>query len=232
MIETIGEMTIGEVLALALAFGPTKFVAGPLALLSEIVVSCDLIALDSYLVLAQGQFRSLIRWGHILSTLDCQDYTAQLHRLRASVQHWLYSTLVYASGIFVGIDRTQPLHDSDRQLPWETAVFPMPQRLADLTIAEVEDFVPAMTGSNLLSDWSGALSHQTNCYGCTSASSFRLHLSARKSTVDVPQSPGNSHEWRNSSSVHHHQNRETVGGNTNGYSSRPHQKSLPITSPT
>ena len=54
-------MTVGEVLSLALAAGQTKFVAGPLALLVEIVVSCDLIRFYSYLVLAQGQLRSLIR---------------------------------------------------------------------------------------------------------------------------------------------------------------------------
>ena len=40
--DTIGEATVGEVLALALAVGPAKFVAGPLALLIDIVVSCDL----------------------------------------------------------------------------------------------------------------------------------------------------------------------------------------------
>ena len=52
-------MTVGEVLALALAVDPTKFVAGPLALLIEIAVSCDLIMFYSYLVLAQGHLRTL-----------------------------------------------------------------------------------------------------------------------------------------------------------------------------
>ena len=66
LLETIDEMSIGDVLALALAVGPAKFVAVPLALLIETVVSCDLIMFFSYLVLAQGQLRSLIRWGHIL----------------------------------------------------------------------------------------------------------------------------------------------------------------------
>ena len=65
--------------------------------------------------------------------------------MRASVQHWLYSTLVFASGLFVGVDQSQPLHNSDPQIPWETAGFPMPQRIADLTLAEVEDFVATMT---------------------------------------------------------------------------------------
>ena len=144
LLETIGEKTVGEVLALALAAGPAKFVAGPLTLLVEIVVSCDLTMFYSYLVLAQGQLRSLIRWSHILHQKDHQNYSAQLERMRASMQHWLYSTMVFASGLFVGVDQVQPLHDPDRQLPWEAAGFPMPQQLADLTLAEVEDFVPAM----------------------------------------------------------------------------------------
>ena len=61
--------------------------------------------------------------------------------MRACVQHWLYSTLIYASGLFVGVDQAQPLHDPDTQLPRENPGFPMPQQLADLTLAEVEDLV-------------------------------------------------------------------------------------------
>ena len=64
--------------------------------------------------------------------------------MRSSVQHWLYSTLIYASGLFVGVDQAQPLHHLDEQLPRENAGFPMPQQLADLTLAEVEDLVPVV----------------------------------------------------------------------------------------
>ena len=144
LLETIGEATVGEVLSLALTMGPTKFVAGPLALLVDIVISCDLTSFYSYLVIAQGQLRSLIRWGHIMTSKDQQDYPAQLERMRASVQHWLYSTLVFASVLFVGVDQSQPLHNADRQIPRETAGCPMPQQIADLTLAEVEDIVAAM----------------------------------------------------------------------------------------
>ena len=119
--ETIGEATVGEVLALALVMGPTEFVAGPLALLVDIVISCDLTTFYSYLVIAQGQLRSLTRWGHLMTSKDQQDYSARLERMRASVQHWLYSTLVFASGLFVGVDQSQPLHNSDSQIPRETA---------------------------------------------------------------------------------------------------------------
>ena len=146
LLETIGEATVGEVLALALTMGPTKFVAGPLALLVDVVTSGDLITFYSYLVLAQGQLqlRSLTRWGHLMNSKDQQNYSAQLERMRASIQHWLYSTLVFASGLFVGVDQSQPLHNSERQIPWEMAGFPVPQHLADLTLAEVEEFVATM----------------------------------------------------------------------------------------
>ena len=70
-----------------------------------------------------------------------QNYTDHLFKVRASVQHWLYSSLVYASSLFVGVDQFQPLHDSEAQLPRGNAGFPMPQHLADLTLAEVEDLV-------------------------------------------------------------------------------------------
>ena len=144
LLETIGEVTVGEILALALAMGPTKFAAGPLALLVDIVVSCDLTSFYSYLVLSQEQLRSLTRWGHLMTSKDQQDYAAQLERMRASVQHWLYSTLVFASGLFVGLDQSKPLHNADRQIPRETAGFSLPQQVADLSLAEVEDFVAAM----------------------------------------------------------------------------------------
>ena len=44
----------------------------------------------------------------------------------------------------MGVDQSQPLHNSDQQIPRETAGFPLPQQIADLTLAEVEDFVAAM----------------------------------------------------------------------------------------
>ena len=72
------------------------------------------------------------------------NYTDHLLKTRASVQHWLYSSLLYASGLFVGVDQSQSLHYPHTQLPRENAGFPMPQQLADLTLAEVEHFVPVI----------------------------------------------------------------------------------------
>ena len=140
--ETLKETSINEVLVLALALGPTKFVAGPLAIVVDLVTSGGVLEFYTYLVLAQGKLTSLLGCGDILFAQNRHNYTEHLFRMRASVQHWLYSTLIYALGLFVGADQAQPLHDPDAQLPRENPDFPMPQQLADLTLAEVEDLVP------------------------------------------------------------------------------------------
>ena len=44
----------------------------------------------------------------------------------------------------MGVDQAQPLHDPEAQLPRKNPGFPMPQQLADLTLAEVEDLVPVV----------------------------------------------------------------------------------------
>ena len=64
--------------------------------------------------------------------------------MRASLQHWLYSSLVFASVLFVGVDQIQALHNPDTQLPGENAGLPMRQKPADLTSADVEDLVPVL----------------------------------------------------------------------------------------
>ena len=98
----------------------------------------------TYLVLAQGKLTSLLGFGEVLFLQNGHNYTEHLFRMRASVQHWLHSTLVYASGLFVGVDQAQPLHHPVTQLPRENAGFSMPQQLADMTLAEVEDLVPVI----------------------------------------------------------------------------------------
>ena len=135
---------INEVLALALALGPTKLVAGPLAIVVDLVTIGGVLEFYTYLVLTQGKLTSLLGCGEVLFLQNGHNYTEHLFRMRASVKQWLYSTLVYASGLFVGVDQAQPLHDSDAQLPRENPGFPMPQQLADLTLAELEDLVPVV----------------------------------------------------------------------------------------
>ena len=44
----------------------------------------------------------------------------------------------------MGVDQAQSIHNPETQLPNENAGFPMPQQLADLTLAEVEDLVPVV----------------------------------------------------------------------------------------
>ena len=134
--DVLKRTTVNEVLALALALGPTKFVAGPLAIMVDLVTAGGVLEFYTYLVLAQGKLSHLIGVGEVLFMQSGQNYTDHLFKMRASVQHWLYSSLVYASGLFVGVDQSQPLHNSEAQLPRENPGFPMPQQLADLTLAE------------------------------------------------------------------------------------------------
>ena len=134
--ETLELETIKEVLPLALALGPTKFVAGPLAIVVDLVAAGVLLEFYTYLVLAQGKMSGLVDLGEVLFLLNNQNYSEPLLKLRASLQHWLYSSLVFASGLFVGRDQAKSLHHpTETQLPNENAEFPMPQHLADLTLA-------------------------------------------------------------------------------------------------
>ena len=142
--DILKRTTVTEVLVLALALGLTKFVAGPPAIMVDLVTAIGVLEFYTYLVLAQGKLSSLIGVGEVLFMQSGQKYTDHLCKMRASVQHCLYSSLVYASGLFVGVDQAQPLHISEAQLPRENAGFPMPQQLADLTLAEVEDLVPVI----------------------------------------------------------------------------------------
>ena len=118
--------------------------AGPLAILVDLTTTGGILEFYTYLVLAQGKLTSLLGFGELLFLQNGHNYTDHLFRMRASVQHWLYSTLIYASGLFVGVDQAQPLHHPNAQLPRENAGFPLPQQLADLKLAEVEDLVPVI----------------------------------------------------------------------------------------
>ena len=85
--ETLKETSVNEVLALALALGPTKFVAGPLAIVVDLVTSGGVLEFYTYLVLAQGNMTSLLGCGEILFTQNGHNYTEHLFRMRASVLH-------------------------------------------------------------------------------------------------------------------------------------------------
>ena len=104
--DVLKRTTVSEVLALALALGPTKFVAGPLAVMVDMVTAGGILEFYTYLVLAQGKLSHLVGVGEVLFTQSGQNYTNHLFKMRASVQHWLYSSLVYASDLFVGVDQS------------------------------------------------------------------------------------------------------------------------------
>ena len=72
--ETLKETSVNEVLALAIALGPTKFVAGPLAIVVDLVTSGGVLEFYTYLVLAQGKLTSLLVCGEILFTQNGHKY--------------------------------------------------------------------------------------------------------------------------------------------------------------
>ena len=78
-------MTVNELLALALALGPTTFVAGPLAIMIVLVAAGNLLLeIYTYLVLAQVKLSGLVGLGEVLFLQINQDYTEPLLKLRAS----------------------------------------------------------------------------------------------------------------------------------------------------
>ena len=121
--DLLQRTTVNEVLALALALGPTKFVAGPLAILVDVTTTGGILEFYTYLVLAQGKLTSLIGFGELLFLQNGHNYTEHLFRMRPSVQHWLYSTLIYASGIFLGVDQAQPFITLTRNCRARTQAF-------------------------------------------------------------------------------------------------------------
>ena len=87
--ENLELMTFNKVLANALALGPTKFVAGPLAIVVDLVDAGDLLEVYTYLVLAQGKMNGLVCIDDLLFLQNNQKYTDPLFKLRASLQHWV-----------------------------------------------------------------------------------------------------------------------------------------------
>ena len=99
-------MTVSEVLAFALLFCATKFVAGPLAIMVDLVAAGNLLEFYTSLVMAQGKMSGLIGQGEVLFLQNNQNYTEFLF---SSCGHCcctvFFSSLVFASGLFVGVDQ-------------------------------------------------------------------------------------------------------------------------------
>ena len=154
---------------------------------------------------------NLIGFGELLFLQNGHNYTDNLFRMRASVQHWLYSTLIYASGLFVRVDQAQPLHHPDAQLPRENAGFPLPQQLADLTLAEVEDLVPVIAPILIpIFGALGVLRYPTKpvsmAVQVATVSSSNICLPARKSTHVIRVHDSRNLERLDATSIHDHQN--------------------------
>ena len=139
----IGAMQLNEVLALMLTFGQKRFVAGPMMILANLITECNLEWLFSYLVIARGDITGLTALELLLQKKDAQDYPAHIERKTISLYNWIYCSLVFASGLFVGAERNQPLYDG-RQLVSKVDGFLTPNQLADITLSEVEDLIPVL----------------------------------------------------------------------------------------
>ena len=87
LIDILKGTTVNEVLALALALGLTKFVAGPLAIVVDLVTAGGVLEFYTYLVLTQGKLTSLLGCGEVLFLQNGHNYTEHLFRMRASLQH-------------------------------------------------------------------------------------------------------------------------------------------------
>ena len=79
--DTLELMTVNEVLALVLALGPTGFVAGPLAIIIDLVAAGGLLEFYTHLVLAQSKMNGLIGLGEVLFIQEKQNYTERLLKL-------------------------------------------------------------------------------------------------------------------------------------------------------
>ena len=87
--DVLKRTTVNEVLALALALGPTKFVASSLAIMVDLVTAGGILEFYTCVVLAQGKLSHLVGVGEVLVMQSGQTYTDHLFKMRASVQHWL-----------------------------------------------------------------------------------------------------------------------------------------------
>ena len=156
--------------------------ASPLVIVVDFVAAGYLLDFYTYLVLAQSKMNGLVGLGEVLFLKNNQNYIEQLFKLRASLQPWQFSSLVFASGLFKGVDQVQLPHEPEAQLPSKNAVFPMPQQFADLTPAEVEDLVPVVAPVPVpIFGPFGTLtiSHEADIDVLTGSHSVHLYISAR-----------------------------------------------------
>ena len=71
-------MTLNELLALMVAFEQQKCNAGPLMLLLDVTVECNVEGFFSYLVMARGDMDGLMSFAKLLEQKDAQGHAAQL----------------------------------------------------------------------------------------------------------------------------------------------------------
>ena len=90
--KLVSQMTLNKILSLMLAFGQQKFNAGPLMLLLDVTIECNLEGFFSYLVMARGDMDGLMAFAKLLEQKDAQGHAAQLETIKRSIWHWIYCT--------------------------------------------------------------------------------------------------------------------------------------------
>ena len=104
--------------------------------------------------LAKGDMKGLQSLVEVLERKDAQGHLTQLKLMKQILCHWIYCTLVFSSGLFVGVDSTPPLYDA-KQLMTEVIGYPTPNQLADLMLGEVDDLSPVL--ASVLTPINGAI---------------------------------------------------------------------------
>ena len=76
-------------------------------ILAELIADCSLQRFFAYLAMARGEMNGPFSLAE----------TLLLEALKLSFWHWVYRCLVFFSGLFVGINYTQPMYDGRNWFP-------------------------------------------------------------------------------------------------------------------
>ena len=85
--QTVGELTLNEVLALVLAFGQQWFVTGPVVILIEMIAECSLERFFLYQVMTRGDLKGLLAFAKTPKRKDAQEHPEQLEAMKLSRWH-------------------------------------------------------------------------------------------------------------------------------------------------
>ena len=88
--KTIGKKRLNEVIALMLAFGQQRFVAGPVMKLAELVAESNLEFWFVFLMMALGDVQGLTALVELLKRKVAQEHPALIEAMKLSLYHWIF----------------------------------------------------------------------------------------------------------------------------------------------